>query len=177
MRALVVYESMYGNTHVVAEHIADGLRAVFDVDVVPVGEATPERVAAAALVVAGGPTHAHGLSRSSTRRAAVDAAHKEGSDLELDADAMGPGLRDWFSDLGGHGTAAAAFDTRFDMSAALTGRAGRGIERRFRSKGFHVVAGAESFFIDKRNHLLDGQDRRAKEWGETLARVACPATA
>ncbi len=27
MRALVVYESMYGNTHVVASNIADGLRA------------------------------------------------------------------------------------------------------------------------------------------------------
>ena len=28
MRALVVYESMYGNTHVVAGNIADGLRHV-----------------------------------------------------------------------------------------------------------------------------------------------------
>ena len=27
MRVLVVYESMYGNTHVVASNIADGLRA------------------------------------------------------------------------------------------------------------------------------------------------------
>ena len=77
MRALVVYESMYGNTHVVAQHIADGLRPTFEVDVVPVGEATPERVAVADLVVAGGPTHAHGLSRLSTWRAAVEAAREE----------------------------------------------------------------------------------------------------
>ena len=27
VRALVVYESMYGNTHVIASNIADGLRA------------------------------------------------------------------------------------------------------------------------------------------------------
>ena len=61
MQALVVYESMYGNTHAVAERIADGLRPEFDVEVVPVGRATDERLAAADLVVVGGPTHAQGI--------------------------------------------------------------------------------------------------------------------
>ena len=42
IRAVVIYESMYGNTHVVADHIAEGLRSRFDVDVVPVGRATAE---------------------------------------------------------------------------------------------------------------------------------------
>ena len=46
MRALVVYESMYGNTRAVAGDIADGLRADFEVTVVPVAEATAELVAA-----------------------------------------------------------------------------------------------------------------------------------
>jgi menaquinone-dependent protoporphyrinogen IX oxidase len=46
MRALVVYESMYGNTHVVASNIADGLRTTHEVTLVPVSEATPEIVAA-----------------------------------------------------------------------------------------------------------------------------------
>ncbi len=36
MRALVVYESMYGNTHVVASNIEDGLRATYEVILVPV---------------------------------------------------------------------------------------------------------------------------------------------
>jgi hypothetical protein len=53
MRALVVYESMYGSTHVIADNIAYGLRADYEVTVVPVPEATPELVAAADLVVAG----------------------------------------------------------------------------------------------------------------------------
>lgn len=57
------------------------------------------------------------MSRFSTRKAAVEAAHKKGSELELDADAMGPGLRELFDVLGEHATAAAAFDTRVDMRA------------------------------------------------------------
>jgi flavodoxin len=59
MRALVVYESMYGNTHAVAVSIAAGLSTTHDVTLVPVTRATPELVAAADLLVAGGPTHLH----------------------------------------------------------------------------------------------------------------------
>ena len=53
MRALVVYESMYGNTHVVAGNIADGLRATYEVTLVPVAEVTAELVAGTDLLVAG----------------------------------------------------------------------------------------------------------------------------
>ena len=38
MRALVVYESMYGNTREIASNIADGLRAYYEVTLVPVAE-------------------------------------------------------------------------------------------------------------------------------------------
>ena len=37
MRALIVYESMYGNTHEIADKIAEGLRPHGEVHVVPVG--------------------------------------------------------------------------------------------------------------------------------------------
>ena len=40
MRALVVYESMYGSTHVIADNIADSLRVDYEVTVVPVGDAS-----------------------------------------------------------------------------------------------------------------------------------------
>jgi len=40
MQALVVYESMYGNTRVIAGNIADGLRVDYEVTVVPVAGAT-----------------------------------------------------------------------------------------------------------------------------------------
>jgi hypothetical protein len=39
MRALVVYESMYGNTQVIAGNIADGLRGDYEVTLVRVAEA------------------------------------------------------------------------------------------------------------------------------------------
>jgi menaquinone-dependent protoporphyrinogen IX oxidase len=39
MRALVVYESMYGNTHRIAEAIARGLRSAYVVKVVSVAAA------------------------------------------------------------------------------------------------------------------------------------------
>ena len=51
MRALVVYESMYGNTHVIASNIADGLRATHEVTLVPVATATADLVAQADLLV------------------------------------------------------------------------------------------------------------------------------
>lgn len=53
MRAVVVYESMFGNTRLVAEAIGRGLGPPDDVAVVPVGRATPELVADADLVVVG----------------------------------------------------------------------------------------------------------------------------
>ena len=63
MRALVVYESMYGNTHVIAGNIADGLRATYEVTVIPVAEATAELAAGADLLVAGAPTTARAVER------------------------------------------------------------------------------------------------------------------
>jgi flavodoxin len=66
MRAVVVYESMYGNTHQVAEAIGAGLGGAFEVSVVPVSKAGPAVLADADLVVVGGPTHLHAMSRAAT---------------------------------------------------------------------------------------------------------------
>ena len=90
MRALVVYESMYGNTQVTAGNIADGLRGDYDVTLVPVAEATAELIAGADLLVAGAPTHMHGLPSGSSRRMAAQAAAKEGSGLRMAPGADGP---------------------------------------------------------------------------------------
>ena len=177
MRALVVYESMYGNTHLIAAQIGDGLRSHCSVDVVPAFRVTHDQVANADLVVVGGPTHAHGMSRRATRRAAAEAANKPSSGLELDIDAMSPGLREWFDEVGDHEHAlAAAFDTRVDMPRALSGSACRGIERRLRRHGFEIVAEPESFFVDKHNRLRGDQVQRAFTWGEALAESAAHRT-
>ena len=107
MRALVVYESMYGNTRVVAASIADGLRDKCEVTLVPVGAAWAGLVVAADLLVVGGPTHMHGLSSAGSRQAAAKAAGERASHLSLDPDADGPGLRDWLQDIGNRSALAA----------------------------------------------------------------------
>ena len=170
MRALIVYESMYGNTHVVANHIGDGLRSHYEVEVVPVEDATAERVCAADLLVVGGPTHVHGMSSEKSRKAARDALAKSGNDLTLDPDAEGEGLRDWFHAVPAVESAgAAAFDTRIDAPTLVTGRASRGIERRLVKLGYDLVADPESFLVDKQNNLLPGEADRAVRWAAELA--------
>lgn len=169
MKAVVVYESIYGNTHLVADAIATGLRGVADVSVVPLDEANANLLADADLVVVGGPTHAHGISSESTRKAAIDAASKPGADLTIDPDAEGPGLREWFDALDRLATRAAAFDTRIKAPAALTGRASKGIARRLRDHGFTVIVEPESFLVTKDSHLLDDETTHARNWGARLA--------
>jgi hypothetical protein len=166
MSAVVIYESMYGNTHLIADAIGAGIGD--DTRVVPVDDATPELVREADLIVVGGPTHVHGMSRASTRKAAVEAAQKPDSDLEVDPDAEGPGLREWFADLGELAGAAAAFDTRIDAPPAFTGRASKGIAKQLRTHGARLVVDPESFLVTKESHLEPHEEERARAWGATL---------
>jgi flavodoxin len=176
MRAVIVYESMFGNTHLIAGAIASGLAPGNVITVVPVAEADRALLDGADLVVAGGPTHVHGMSRASTRQAAAEQADKEGSQLSLDhrAPAGGPGLRDWFSSLGQLTASAAAFDTRIDGPAAFTGRASKGIARLLREHGLTLLAPAESFLVTKDNRMRPGEEDRAREWGKSLAAAMAP---
>lgn len=174
MRALVVYESMFGNTHTVAEHIAEGIETVFEARLVTVHDASPMEIAEADLIVVGGPTHVHGMSSERSRAGAADIAATD-DDLDLDPDAPGTGLRDWFRDLAadaGTGRLAAAFDTRVHASTLITGQASSGIAKRLRSHGFDLVAERESFFVDKSNHLEPGEAERATAWGRRVAEAA-----
>lgn len=166
MNAVVVYESMYGNTRAVAEAIADGLGGAA---VVPVQDASAAD--AADLLVVGGPTHMHGLATTGSRRMAVEAATEDGHAGVEPGAADGPGLRRWLHDMPQRdGARAAAFDTRLDRSPALTGAAARGIARRLRRRGYDV-ASRESFLVeDAEGPLEDGELDRARAWGETLAR-------
>ena len=170
-RAVVIYESIYGNTRAVAEAIAAGLADHMEVTVAPVGGAGAGAGAlqGARLLVVGGPTHMHGLSTAMTRRMAAQAAEEDGhAPVEPEA-ARDPGLREWLRDLDGAGYAAAAFDTRIDRSAVLTGTAARGIAKRLHRRGCTSAAKAESFFVDDgEGPLADGELERARAWGASL---------
>lgn len=174
MRAVVVYESMYGNTHQVADAVAAGLQPSFEVAVVPVAQAGPAVLADADLIVVGGPTHAHGMSRAGTRRAAGEAAEKPDSDLALEPGALGPGLREWFASLGRYPVKAAAFDTRIHGPSAITGRAAKGVTRLLRAHGFDVAVQPESFLVTTQNVLDPGETTRARDWAATLAARIAP---
>ena len=90
MRAVIVYESMFGNTHAIADAVGKGLEPMLEVVVVPLAEAGRERLGDADLLVVGGPTHFHGMSRPRTRKWAAATAQKPSNDLVLDRDAEGP---------------------------------------------------------------------------------------
>ena len=188
MRVLVIYESMYGNTHTVAVNVAAGLSARHDVMLVPVTRATPELIAAADLLVVGGPTHLHRMSTAASRRWAADAARKQGGGLTMDPDADGPGVRGWLEGLGMPGmpgrlgrldllgrepaALAVAFDTRLGGVPLFTGRASRGISRLLARHGCRLLAAPESFLVSKKNTLVDGEADRARAWGAMIGAAA-----
>ena len=166
MKALVVYDSMYGNTAAVGEAIAVSLRAHgLEVSFGPVTAIGPAEAAGADLLVIGGPTHAHGMSRTATRKTAAEDeknayAHPTGAS----------GLREWVEGLpADSGRPAAAFDTRIDKPAILTGSAAKGIAKRLKHHGFCLVREPESFFVSTDNQLLENEIDHAADWGNEVA--------
>src|SRR4051794_34591989 len=142
MKALVVYESMWGNTERVAEAIASGLRQAMEVDVIEVNHAPAEPAPAVALIVAGGPTHAFSMSRASTRADAVGrGADHAASDL---------GLREWLDKLpaGHHAQRIATFDTRVDRVRHLPGSAAKAAAKVAHRHGFPRALQVESFYVE-----------------------------
>lgn len=162
MRGLVVYESMFGNTQMIADAVADGLSRRLRVDAVEVGDAPTRLDGDVALLVVGGPTHAFGMSRPRTRQ---DAAKQAGGELV----SKRIGMREWLAALHTpRGMAAATFDTRVSKPH-LPGSAARAAEKRLRRLGFRIAAPAESFYVEGSvGPLLDGERDRAAHWGEQL---------
>jgi len=166
MDAIVVYESVYGNTRAIAEAVAEGLGGV---PVLPVHEADERRTSVELLVV-GGPTHVHGLATTRSRSVGAHTGEHDGAaHVEPDA-AEEPGLRAWIGGLSPDAAHhAAAFDTRLDRPAWLTGSAARGIARRLRRRGIEIVD-AQSFVVKEAEGPLEaGELERAREWGARLA--------
>jgi Flavodoxin len=163
MRALVVFESMFGNTEEVARAVAEGLSSRMDVSVRAVSEAPDALPEPPVLVVVGGPTHVMGMTRARTRADAV----RQGA---APATGATTGLREWLAGLrwAPAGTAGAAFDTR--VHAPVPGSAARGAARGLRRLGVALAAPATTFWVGGTpGPLLDGERERARRWGEDLA--------
>lgn len=163
MKALVVYESMFGNTEAVARAIADGLATQMDVDLQEVTQAPQQITDLVDLIVVGGPTHAFSLSRPSTRAQALDQGATRGE--------QNLGLREWLAQLrkGPHSELVAAFDTRVEKVRRLPGSAAKKAAKVAHDLGY-APAGKESFYVaDSPGPLMPGELDRAKAWGEQLA--------
>lgn len=170
MRAVVVYESMFGDTRQIAEAIGQGLARKFEVTVVPVNQVAPDQFHGIDLLVVGGPTHVRGMSRAKTRAGAVDQAARPDSGITVEPGAAGAGLREWFRTLTDPPPFAAAFDTRVQASPLVTGRAAPKIARSLQRCGCCLIAAPESFLVTtKQPALVVGERERARSWGETLA--------
>lgn len=174
MSALVVYESMFGSTRDVAHAVADGLRETVPVRVVEVGSllaepggtTVPEEVT---LLVVGGPTHAFGMSRESTRASAAREA-RAGAGALISPHA---GIREWLDvvRVPAHALLVATFDTTV-RRPHLPGSAARAAEHVLRRHGAVPVVAARSFdVLGMADGLADGELAAAQEWGRLLAGV------
>jgi hypothetical protein len=163
MNAMVVYESMFGNTEEVARAVAAGLSGHVSTYVLRAGDEMPHLDESVDLVVLGGPTHAFSMTRPETRQDAV----RQGA-----APAVARrGIREFLGDSRARGWRGpmATFDTRVVKVRHLPGSAARKAAAVARRQGHQLVADPVSFYVaDTRGPLLSGELQRACEWGDQL---------
>lgn len=165
--ALVIYETMYGNTRAIAETIAEAISARMPTDVLEVGHAPNDFSDDIRLLIVGGPTHAFGMSRPSTREDAAKQAGRAVISSRI-------GVREWLEvvTFPGGPPMGAAFDTHVEHPKLLrhVGSAAAKIERRLRALGVDVVSSHEHFWVHgSEGPLVDGELERARSWAEGLA--------
>jgi hypothetical protein len=168
MKAVVVYESHWGNTEAVARAVAEGIGA--DAKALTTDEASADAVAGADLIVAGAPVMAFGLPSERALAGLEDSARTAPRPPDLSH----PSLRAWLAALpAGHG-AAAAFETRIWWSPrGATGT----IERALSKAGYRRLAKAERFIVSGGyGPLRDGELDKARDWGAALgSAIGAPA--
>lgn len=142
MKALVVYDSAYGNTKSVAEAIAGALEDL-QATAVPVGDFTPGSLAPGDLFVLGSPINGWRPTPKVT---------------EL-LSALGTGAL--------KGVKAAAFDTRVRLF--IHGDAAKKMTASLRAAGADIIAEPMPFYVGGREGpLRSGEIEKAEGWGKTL---------
>jgi hypothetical protein len=168
IRALVAYESMFGNTERVAKAVAAGLglesveTVVFDVS-----GPSPVDVRDIDLLVVGAPTHAFSLSRASTRTEAVSQGGRESAEAS--------GMREWIETLPHDWTAplAAAFDTRATKVRYLPASASRRAAHLLAKHGCRMVTSPAGFLVEGVPGPLESREvEHAIAWARQVAVAA-----
>lgn len=167
MHALVVYETLWGNTERLAREIGAGLSEVFHrtgdaVGVAAVGSVPIPLPSTVDLLVVGAPTHAFTLPTSATR----EVARQQGATRMSSS-----GLREWIAGLpsSARHTAVATFDTRV-TAPRLPGSAAKKAMKQLIALGFRPLASPETFGVHGyEGPLSDGELERARHWAVELA--------
>lgn len=145
MKAIVIYDSQYGNTEEVAKAIGKGFGE--EAKVVRVGDVKVEDIAPYHFVVIGSPTQ--GGRQTAAVKAFLDNVPAEA-------------LKD---------KRLAAFDTRLkNVLVKMFGYAAPRIEAAIKEKGGNTTAQPQGFFVKgRRGPLLDGELDRATTWAQAIA--------
>ena len=146
MKALVVYDSKFGNTELVAQEIADCLGGGGPVFC---GDARETDLMGLDLLVVGGPTQGHGLS----------------PDLRTFLDTL---TAEQVRDL-----RFATFDTRLTWPRFLAGSAAVQAAKRLTKLGARMLVAPERFLVkESKGPLLDRELSRAEEWATQVGVAA-----
>lgn len=163
MKALVIYDSVFGNTEKIAQAIGNGLGAQAEVRTLAVAQATPEQFHSVDLLVIGSPTRGFRPTEEITNLLKLLSKNQ----LE--------------------GQKAASFDTRIALetieSSALRfivksgGYAANHIAKTLKGKGARLLIAPEGFLVTgEQGPLKDGEMERAAQWAAELFRLAVQGT-
>ncbi|MHB1575295.1 MAG: flavodoxin family protein [Candidatus Dormibacteria bacterium] len=162
MNAVVVFESLWGNTAAVARAIADGIGP--GTRVLSTSEATPQVVADAGLLVAGCPVIAFGVPTQQR----LEGVRTEVGRAPSDPDLTQPPMHQWLDGLAQGTGRCAAFDTRV---RGPFGSASPKVLRATERLGYRSVVKPEALHVSgKYGPLRDGELDRARRWGQDLGR-------
>ncbi|MCC6496125.1 MAG: flavodoxin family protein [Propionibacteriaceae bacterium] len=163
MTALIVTESLFGNTLAIAEAIGGGIAEVLGVPTVQVLHASvapAELPADIELLVVGAPTHLLSMPNAGSRH---DAGRRG---------AIGPGrtgVREWIDTVAiPNGLRVATFDTSIPSPVRLGTAAGAAATALGR-RGAETTVGPSFWVTGMEGPLADGELGRATAWGRELA--------
>jgi flavodoxin I len=160
MKAMVVYDSAYGNTEKIAQAIGQGLGSPEDVEVVQVGNVESQQLAGLTLLIVGSPTQKFSPTGATTR------------------------FLKGIPQNSLQGVKVAAFDTRFPVSeiekvrilaffVKIFGYAAEPIAGRLEKKGGELVIPPQGFFVEgTEGPLQEGELERAADWAKQIMQAA-----
>jgi len=162
MKAVIVYESLWGNTAAVAKAIAAGLGP--GVPALSTREAGLQDVSGSDLIVAGAPLLGFSLPTEAMRAS----IRGQASTHKVPPDLSSPTMRAWLAELPRGSGRCAAFETRIWWSP---GSAAGTILTLLNSLGYQPLEkGARFIITGTYGPMKAGELERARLWGEALAR-------